>query len=394
MAKGDRRVILTIVNIVALDTAQSRARKPFERGRLRTAGYWIAGIIVVVIVLHLTLPIAIRKYVLHTLNRIPGYRSEVGHISLNLFRGAYQINQIKVEKTGGNVPVPFFSADQIDLSVQWAELIHGAVVGAIQIQQPALNFVNSPKSETSQTSMDKSWMERVKELFPLDIDRFEVDEGEIHFHDFSRTPNVDIYMTKTHILATNLTNSRRLSQTLVATIDAAGVIPQNGRFKLHLEADPFDERPTFQLAAEMTDVDLTQWNDFLEAYTGVQATKGEFSVFTEMKVQHGTLDGYIKPIMKSVEVARWKEGHESPFKIAWETIIAGVAELLKNHSQDQIATRIPLSGNIAHPQSGIIATIGELLRNAYLQALFPSLDGYLGRGTPANGKITEEAPSP
>ncbi len=358
-----------------------------DRGKL---GYILGGIVAIVVLAHALLPIAIRHYVLHTLNKIPGYRADVGSLYVNLFRGAYQVKKIKLEKTSGSVPVPFFSADTVDLSVQWAELFHGALVAKVLIDRPSLNFVNSPAPETSQTSVDKSWIARVKELFPLKINRFEVKDGQIHFRDFSRKPNVDLYMTQTHVVAVNLTNSRRLSQTLVATIDAAGVVSQRGGFKFHLTADPFDAKPTFKLAAEMTDIDLTEWNDFLEAYGGVSASAGRFSVFTEMQVDQGKLQGYIKPIIKHLEIARWKEAKENPLKVVWETIVAGVAEILKNQPKDQIATRIPLSGDISNPGTGIFATVGELLRNAYIQALFPSLEGYLGKGSTANGNITGE----
>jgi len=340
----------------------------------------MGSILLVLLMLNTLLPFAIRGYVLRTLNKIPGYHADVGSLNVNLFRGAYQMKQIKLEKTSGDVPVPFFSADTIDLSVQWDELFRGALVGKINVDRPSLNFVNSSRPGNSQTSMDKSWLAHVKELFPLKINRFEVNDGEIHFRDFSRKPNVDLYMTRTHIVAINLTNSRRLSKTLVATIDTAGLIPQAGHFKFHLEADPFDARPTFQLAAEMTDVDLTQWNNFLEAYGGVDASKGTFSVFTEMQVEHGKLQGYIKPILKGVKVARWEGAKENPLKVIWETVIAGAAEVLKNQPKDQIATRIPLGGDITHPDAGVLATIGELLRNAYIQALFPNLDGSVIHG--------------
>jgi hypothetical protein len=144
----------------------------------------------------------------------------------------------------------------------------------------------------------------------------------------------------------------------------------------------------------MTEVELTHWNDFLEAYGGVNASKGTFSVATEMLVEQGKLQGYIKPVLKNLEVARSKESKESPLKVIWETIVAGIAELLTNQPKDQIATRIPLSGDIVNPSPDIFATIGELLRNAYIEALFPSLEGYVGRSVPANQGITQKIETP
>jgi hypothetical protein len=375
---------------VAKSTAPPTAAKPGLRRRKYL--YVLASVVPIALLLYLALPFVIRQYVLYTLNKIPGYTADVGPVRVNLLRGAYQIKQLKLQKTSGDIPVPLFSADSIDLSVQWTELIHGAIVGEIQVDRPTLNFVNGPSPGTSQISLDKSWIARVKELFPAKINRFEFNHGEIHFRDFSRKPTVDLYMTRTHVVAVNLTNSRRLSQALVATIDAVGEVSQDGRFKFHLVADPFDDRPTFRLSAEMTDVNLREWNDFLEAYGGVEAKQGTFSIFTEMHVEHGKLQGYIKPILKHLEIARWQKAHESPLKIIWESTVAGVAEILKNEPTDQIATRIPLSGQIGNPDADIFATIGSLLRNAYIQALFPSFDGYLGRASTAKGNTTTNQP--
>src|SRR5579862_7821815 len=91
--------------------------------------YFAIAALLILVIAQLSLPFAVRKYVLHTLNKIPGYRTQVASIHINLLRGAYKINNIKLEKTQGEVPVPFFSAETIDLSIQWSELIHGALVG-------------------------------------------------------------------------------------------------------------------------------------------------------------------------------------------------------------------------------------------------------------------------
>jgi len=124
----------------------------------------------------------------------------------------------------------------------------------------------------------------------------------------------------------------------------------------------------------------------------VDASKGTFSVFTEMQVRQGKMQGYVKPIIKHLEIARWKGVRENPLKVIWETIVAGAAEILKNQPKDQIATRIPLKGDISNPDAGIFATIGELLRNAYIQALFPTLEGYVGHGTEKGNSVPNTAP--
>jgi hypothetical protein len=129
----------------------------------------------------------VRDYVNRKLSEIHGYRAHVAAVTLHLWRGAYQIHYIDIQKTSGKVPVPFFSAPLVDLSVQWRALIfERAFVGNIEIHRPKMNLVNGPSRETSQAPVDEPWAQKVKQLFPLKINRFAVHNGEIHYRDFSR----------------------------------------------------------------------------------------------------------------------------------------------------------------------------------------------------------------
>src|SRR3954452_20440939 len=80
--------------------------------------FWmIVAVLAVIIVLHVYLAIWVRDYVNRKLSEVPGYRAHVSAVTLHLWRGAYQIHALDIKKTNGKVPVPFFAAPLIDLSV-------------------------------------------------------------------------------------------------------------------------------------------------------------------------------------------------------------------------------------------------------------------------------------
>src|SRR5664279_2874101 len=54
------------------------------------------------------LPWAVRNYVNRTLDRNPLYQGNIGQVHIQLWRGAYSIEGVRINKTTGNVPVPFF----------------------------------------------------------------------------------------------------------------------------------------------------------------------------------------------------------------------------------------------------------------------------------------------
>src|SRR5438477_2038812 len=144
------------------------------RSLARRWWFWLLIVVIAAfVVIHMSLAIWVRDYVNRKLSEIPGYRAHVAAVTLHLWRGAYQIHRLDIRKTNGKVPVPFFSAPLIDLSVQWRALIfERAFVGNIEIDRPEINLVNGASEATRQAPIDEPWAQKIKQLFPLKINRF------------------------------------------------------------------------------------------------------------------------------------------------------------------------------------------------------------------------------
>src|SRR5438045_8919624 len=155
--------------------------------------FWLLLVVAIaVLVLHIYLAVWVRDYVNRKLSEIPGYRAHVQTVTLHLWRGAYQIHNIDIKKTSGEVPVPFFSAPLVDFSVQWHALIfEHAAVGNIEIHAAKMNLVNGPTKESQQAPVDAPWAKKIKHLYPLTINRFAVHNGEVHSRDYIPDPNHD-----------------------------------------------------------------------------------------------------------------------------------------------------------------------------------------------------------
>src|SRR2546423_1468960 len=142
--------------------------------------FWpLVVILVAVLVVRLMLAIWVRDYVNRKLNEMDEYRGHVAAVDIHLWRGASTIHEVIIEKTTGKVPVPFFSAPAVDLSVEWGALWHGAVVGEIEFYRPKMNFVNAASKANSQFGVDKPWTEKIKQLFPLKFNRFAVHDMKL-----------------------------------------------------------------------------------------------------------------------------------------------------------------------------------------------------------------------
>lgn len=72
--------------------------------------------------------------------------------------------------------------------VEWRALFEGAWVGEIEFDSPVINFVKGPRESTTQVGVEKPWLDVITRLLPLDLNRFEIHNGTIHYRDFHSSP--------------------------------------------------------------------------------------------------------------------------------------------------------------------------------------------------------------
>jgi hypothetical protein len=325
-------------------------------------------------------PVALQRYVNGVLDRTPGYRGAIGDVDLSLLRGAYTIESVRIDKTGGRVPVPFFRARAVDLSLRWWALLRGAVVGEVWLDTPQVNFVVGPTPAEGQSGTEADWRDTVKALLPVRIDRMTVRNGSIHVRSFRSDPPFDIYLRDVQGTADNLANSRDVAETLVARVEATARPMEAGRLALRASLDPFRDPPDFDLDLTLKGLALRHLNRFFRAYGGVDVEGGTLRVDAELESHRGKFDGYVKPFFESVDVLQPEElRKQAPWSSLWEALVGGAAEAFEDRSDDRVATRIPISGRVESPEIGMWQTLANVVRNAYFEAFLPGLEHSVGK---------------
>jgi hypothetical protein len=337
-------------------------------------------LIALLIAARVALPYFVLRYVNQKIDEMPDYGGHIDDVDIHLWRGAYTVQGIDIVKTDGDVPVPFFSAPSVDLSVEWRALFQGSLVAKILFDRPVINFVAGPTEETSQVGVDKPWLGVIKDLFPLDINRFEVLDGAVHYRDFHSKPKIDLSVDRIHMIGTNLTNSSKLSKTLIANIEMTARAFDSGRLGAKVRLDPRPDKATFDLAATLEPIPLKTLNEFTEAYAHFDFEKGTFALATELAAKDGHIEGYIKPIFDGIVIVDLAEDIKNPLKLAWEGMVAGVTRLLRNQPKNRFATKIPISGEFDAPRAAVLPTLGNLFRNEFVRAYQGNLDGTIDFG--------------
>jgi hypothetical protein len=331
---------------------------------------------VVLLVARLIAPHYVRRAVDRRLGQIPGYSGHVEGIVLHFWRGAYRIDGMTIVKNGNKVGDPFFSADRIDFSVAWKEIFHGRLVSQIYVKNGHLTFLRGPDEESSQLTADKRWQDVINDLFPIDITYLDIQGGVLRFVDTTHTPRVDIAVRDLKVTATGLQNRPSGDgDEFPAKIDIKGVTIGDGQFHLFTKAEPLADKAHFQLAMELRKVSLPALNDFLKAYANVEVSKGQFEVFAQMAMANEHYEGYVKPFLSDLSFDDIKDENQSLGHKVWKAIVAGIANLAKNKDSNQVATRIPFSGEANGLDIHMWKSIENGLHHGFIKALPKGFEG-------------------
>lgn len=336
-------------------------------------------VVAFLVILRFALEPIVEHYVNRTLNDMEGYSGSISDVDINLYRGAYQIDGLQLFVVDNHVEEPLLSIDTIDLSVQWKSLLDGALVGEVILSQPVVNFVaayNDSDTTQGQTGEDIAWHEQLKNYMPLTLNRFEIKRGRITYRDPTMSPSVDARAQQLDLVATNLSNVEDTSY-LPATLRATAVTIGGGEMNLDMQADFLRDIPNLRADFKLDRVDLTQLNDFIKAYANFDVQQGTLTLVSEVTIDSSQISGYVKPFFENLDVFDFKEDvveDRGFFGKLWEALVGVGAEVLENQSRDEVATKVPIEGNLSNPTPNISATVVNVLRNAFVDAIEKEFD--------------------
>jgi hypothetical protein len=346
-----------------------------RRSRIALA---LAVAAVVLVAARLAAPAVVERYVNRQLADMGEYRGHVSEVDLFLWRGGYALRNLEVVKVAASEQArdtPFVAMPRMDLTMEWRALFRGEVVGEAVMFSPVLNLVQSESAEDTQLGAGVSWPQEIRDLFPFKLNVVQVHNGLVTFRAPGISTEESLTMRDFELVLRDLTNVSDKDTAAFANIALTGRIMGNAPFKLEGEIDPNEEIATFDVDVSLENAKLVDVNPWLREFLKVDAQKGAFSMYAELAAADGRFEGYIKPILEDPEIFSADEETSGPFQKAWEAIVGVAAKILENRREDQVATRIPFSGELDNPRAGVLAALVNLVRNAFVAAFAHSLEG-------------------
>ena len=157
--------------------------------------------------------------------------------------------------------------------------------------------------------------------------------------------------------------------------DLSGSFMGSGRTAAHATFRPQKTGADFDLNLKIEGTQMTAMNDLWRAYGKFDVVAGEFSVYTQLKVKDGHIDGYVKPIFKDMKVYDKEQDKDKTFfKKLYEKTVQGLSTLLKNKKRQEVVTVADISGSVSNPRARPSEIISKLLENAFIKAILPGFE--------------------
>ena len=349
----------------------------------------IAMIVVLLIALRILLPYAVLHYINKSLSNIEGYFGHVYDIDICLYRGAYQVDSIYINKldSATQKQTHLFSTPKIDISIEWKSLLKGKIVSEMYFFDPILEFTEDAAEPEQMEKDTQDFRQLLKTFTPFSVNRFEIFNGRVGFKDPTAEPDVNIHADNVYVLATNLSNVADTAL-LPAKVHATANI-YGGHFDLNMRINALADDPTYDLNATAKNVQLVRLNSMFNSYADFDVNKGTLDAYMEIAARDRKFVGYIKPVIEDLDVVGREDRKDSFFRKLWEGMVGVAKDLLENNKTEQLATKIPIAGSYDDTTVGVWYAILSALRNGFIQALYPSVDNQVNIATP--GKLKGKA---
>jgi len=209
------------------------------------------------------------------------------------------------------------------------------------------------------------------------IEALRLTRSTVGYVNKATNPSYRVFLADTDGTLTNLSN-QQVEGTAVAKITGSFMGSGTAHAEAAFRADKAG--PSFDVGVRIEEVDVTRLNDLFRAYGRFDAASGRFYFYSELDAKKGVVTGYVKPLFKDLQVFSKQQDKDKPaLQKMYEHIVGGVAKVLKNRPQEDVATKAQVIGRIDNPKVGTLAALTGVVENAFFKAILPGFDAEIGR---------------
>ena len=348
--------------------------RAFRRRWYKSPLFWLAFVVVVLVVIRLVLDPIAARYTQKALDGLEGFKGTFDDVHVSVLPPAYEIKRLKIiEEPGGRWSEPLVYVEHAQVGIFWRKLLHRQVVARIRVDEPKLTIVqrargDHPESAKTKATRVPDLSAQMEKMTPLRIDRVEVRGGELALRDLTQKNHPELWLHDLELVVENIATRAALAEGRPTTVAMTGALQRSGKVMLFVSADPWEKGLNFAGRFELRGLRTAELYALIEAATDLQAPEGTIDLFVEFVAKKGHITGGIKPVLKNVKIAPADSRLMDRLK-AW--LADKALDVVSDRVPDRnaVATVIPIKGTVENPKAQTMPTVLGIIRNAFVAGL-------------------------
>jgi len=259
-------------------------------------------------------------------------------------------------------------------SVEYTPEAQKAHLSEVDLENLRADYVTSKATKALEKEHAKEALKLAKQVrnapqLLLEIDTLRLKNSEIGFENKGTTPPYRVFISRLNLDLEHLSNHAGLQR---SDFHAHGAFMGSGATVLSGRVQSAARPIDFNVHLEVEDAKLPDLNGMLKAHAGVDVAEGLFSVYTEIAVKNGRVEGYIKPLVKNLKIYDRQKDSDKPFRQRVKMhVLQFLANLFRNHTSHEVATVAHISGSTGSPKANEWEVIRKLIGNGIFRAILP-----------------------
>ncbi|MCC2640385.1 MAG: uncharacterized protein K0S45_798 [Nitrospira sp.] len=261
------------------------------------------------------------------------------------------------------------TVQQVELQELTVDGLRADYVQAGGSTEKAKQAAQTTKKQAAKAAAARDKAGQAEPKLTVRVARGTVTNSEIGFVNKDTEPGYRVFLAQLEMTIQDFSN--RFDKG-TGKIDLMGRFMGNGKLTANGVFRPQKPLPDFDVKIKITNTALKSMNNLLRAHAGADVKAGTFAFFSEMTVQRGKVEGYVKPFFKNIDVYDPAQDKDKGFfKQVYEGMVDGIVTLFENEPREAVATETEVTGPLSDPRANTWHILVNLLKNAFIKAIVP-----------------------
>jgi len=206
----------------------------------------------------------------------------------------------------------------------------------------------------------------------IGVRELEIKRSRLAFDNEIAQPPFSLFITNANLKLDNLFNHRAQGPgrlTLNGKFMGSGVTNASGTFLAS------GLGPEFNVRISIENTDMISLNPLLRAYGRFDVAQGRFTLYSQIAVSDGNINGYAKPMFSDLKVYDYKKDkNKGVIGQVKQMLIGTAAHIFKNRQTQRVATQVDISGSLKKTNVSTWQAFVEIVENAFIRTILPGFD--------------------